>query len=101
MNKKNFKKTVLPYIMLGLLMLIIFYVFNLMNTKVNKLSYNEFMQSISEGKISEVEVTPSNDGGVYYLEGKLKSYKENESFEDIEKMALLLVIQKTKKLIFG
>ena len=81
MNKKSFKKVVLPYVLLGLLMLLIFYVFNLMNNKVNELTYNEFMQNVSSGQVSEVEITPSKDGGVYYIEGKLKSYKSNESYK--------------------
>ena len=39
------------------------------------------MGKISEGTVEKIEVTPSNDGGVYNIEGKLKGYKENESFK--------------------
>jgi len=80
MNKKEMKKNILPYVFLLGIMLVIFYVFNIMGNKVNELTYNEFMQNVSNGNVEKVEITPSNDGGVYYLEGRLKNYKENESF---------------------
>ena len=38
MNKKEIKKNVLPYVFLLGIMLIIFYVFNIMGNKVNKLT---------------------------------------------------------------
>ena len=80
MNKKEIKKNVLPYVFLLGIMLIIFYVFNVMGNKVNKLTYNEFMQNVSSGNVEKMEVTPSKDGGVYYIKGKLKGYKEKETF---------------------
>ena len=81
MSKKEMKKNIIPYFLLIGLMLILFYMYNVMSHKVNKLTFNEFMGKVSSGEVINVEVTPSNDGGVYYLEGKLKNYKENETFE--------------------
>ena len=80
MNKKEIKKNVVPYVFLLGIMLIIFYMFNIMGNKVNKLTYNELMQNVNNGTVEKIEITPSNDGGVYYIEGKLKDYKEKESF---------------------
>ena len=80
MNKKEIKKNVTPYVFLVGIMLVIFYIFNIMGNKVNKLTYNEFMQNVSNGAVEKMEITPSNNGGVYYIEGTLKDYKENESF---------------------
>ena len=80
MNKKEIKKNVVPYVFLLGIMLVIFYIFNIMGNKVNELTYNEFMQNVSNGTVEKIEITPSNDGGVYYIEGKLKDYKEKESF---------------------
>ena len=54
-----------------------------MSFKTYDLTYNEFMAKVNAGEISELEVTPSKDGGIYTIEGKLKSYKENESFKVI------------------
>ena len=81
MNKKEMKKNVVPYIILIILMFVLFYIYRLMSFKTYDLTYNEFMAKISAGEVTEMEVTPSKDGGVYNIEGKLKNYKENESFE--------------------
>ena len=81
MNKKNMKRNVVPYILLVGLMLVLFYMYKVMSVKVHDLTFNEFMGKITEGTVEKIEVTPSNDGGVYNIEGKLKGYKENESFK--------------------
>ena len=81
MNKKEVKKNVIPYVLLVGLMLILFYMYKVMSVKINDLTFNEFMSKVNGGEVKNVTVTPSNDGGVYYLEGKLKDYKENESFK--------------------
>ena len=81
MNKKDVKKNVIPYVLLVGLMLVLFYMYKVMSIKINDLTFNEFMGKVSSGEVKNVTITPSNDGGVYYLEGKLKDYKENESFK--------------------
>ena len=81
MNKKDMRKNVVPYILFVGLMLVLFYMYKVMSVKVNELTFNEFMGKISEGNVEKIEVTPSNDGGVYNIEGKLKGYKENETFK--------------------
>ena len=81
MNKKDVKKNVIPYVLLVVLMLVLFYIYRLMSFKTYDLTYNEFMAKVSSGEVSEMEVTPSKDGVVYNISGKLKSYKENESFK--------------------
>ena len=81
MNKKDMKKNVIPYVLLAVLMLVLFYIYHLMSFKTYDLTYNEFMAKINAGEVTEMEVTPSRDGGIYTIEGKLKTYKENESFK--------------------
>ena len=81
MNKKEIKKNVVPYILLIALMGIIIYIFYISKTKVHEFTYNEFMTRVSAGEVAEIEVTPSRDGGVYYIEGKLKSYSDDEEFK--------------------
>ena len=78
--KKKTKKSLLPYLFLLLFMLTVLYFVSNMNNKVNVLSYDEFVVSINEGKIAELNVTPKSNAGVYDLSGKLKNYKENETF---------------------
>ena len=83
MNKKEMKKNVVPYLLLVGLMLVLFYMYKVMSIKVNDLTFNEFMAKISDGTVEKMEVTPSKDGGIYTIEGKLKGYKENETFRVI------------------
>jgi len=78
--KKKTKKSLLPYLFLLLFMLTVLYFVSNMNNKVNVLSYDEFVVSLNEGKIDELNVTPKSNAGVYDLSGKLKNYKENETF---------------------
>jgi len=81
MNKKDLKKNVVPYVALLGIILVLLYVFNFMGNKVNEFTYDEFMKNVNEGKVENVEVTPSNDGGVYYITGKLEGYDKKETFE--------------------
>jgi len=51
MNKKDIKKGIVPYLILGLLMLGIFYFFNLSNKKVNQFTYDEFISKMNNNEI--------------------------------------------------
>ena len=48
MNKKDVKKGLVPYLFMILIMLGIFYVFNVMNQDVHNLTYNEFVEKLIE-----------------------------------------------------
>ena len=80
MNKKVVKKGLLPYVFLLLIILSVMYFFNTMNKKVNVITYDEFMQYASDGKVTEIVIVPRNRASVYEIKGSLKGYKENESF---------------------
>ena len=80
MNKKNVKKGLLPYVFLLLLILAMYYLFGVMNQTVNEISYNEFINKLSDGQVTELKITPRESYGVYDMSGKLEGYKENESF---------------------
>ena len=82
MNIKKSKKTMnfMPYL---LLMVVVFGTYLFINTagsKVNKLDYNEFTTELSNGKVTELNVTPKSSSGVYILTGKLDGYKKGETF---------------------
>ena len=81
MSKKEVRKNVIPYILLVVLLLVLFYIYRIMSFKTHELTYNEFMAKVSSGDVTEILVTPNKDGGIYNIEGKLKDYKENESFK--------------------
>lgn len=81
MNKKEIKKGIVPYVVLIVIMLGVIYFFNILNIKVNDLTYDKFVSSLNNNEVKEIKVIPSIDGGVYNITGKLKDYKENESFK--------------------
>ena len=84
MNKKIDKKTVkrglLPYLFIVLLILGILYLFNYLNHTTNVLTYNEFMDNLADGKVSEITLVPRERAQTYEVTGKLTDYAENESF---------------------
>ena len=80
MNKKTVKKSALSYLFLFIVIIGVMYLINVLNTKVNKLSYSEFIQKMENGELVEVNITPSGSAGVYTLTGTLDGYKENETF---------------------
>ena len=80
MNKKEIKKGIISYFVLFGLMLVIFYLFTLSNNKVNKFSYDEFINHMNNNEIQEIVITPRNSQGVYEIRGSLKTYSNNESF---------------------
>ena len=79
-DKKTMKKGLLPYLFLAVIMLGVFYVFNVMNTDVDVLTYNEFVSKLNSGDISELELTARGNASIYEARGKLKGYKSNKTF---------------------
>lgn len=99
MNKKAIKKGILPYIILLFIMFAILYFFNMMNQRVNILTYDEFMKEANEGNVKEVLITPRSRASVYEISGTLKGYEDNESFFlrvplDSDVMSNILDVQK-------
>ena len=80
MNKKEVKKGLVPYLFMILIMLGIFYVFNVMNKDVNNLTYNEFISELNDGTIETMYITPRSNAQTYEVTGTLKGYRKNETF---------------------
>ena len=80
MKKKSTKKTILSYVLLILFIAGIFYLVNMMNQKVNYLSYDEFINLLDKEEIKEMHVTPKTRTTVYEITGKGKNYAEEETF---------------------
>ena len=80
MKKRTLKKSLISYAVLGLIIIGVIYFFTVLNKKVNNLSYSELMKAMDNKEITEVTITPSGSAGIYELTGKLKDYKEEESF---------------------
>ncbi len=80
MNKNTVKKGVLPYLFLVLLIFGVYYLFSVLNQKVNVFTYNELMEVLDNGTVTEMSITPKSRAVVYEITGKLKDYQENEHF---------------------
>ena len=80
MDKKTVKRGLLPYLLIALFMLGMFYILNISNKNVNVLSYDEFVENLDGGKITEVEIVARTSAYTYEARGVLKGYKEGETF---------------------
>ncbi len=79
-NQKSVKRGLVPYLFMFLIILGVFYVFNIMNNNVNNLTYSEFMTELNEGNLKNIVVTARESAQTYEITGALKGYKKNESF---------------------
>ena len=80
MNKKTVKRGLTPYLFILLIMFGVLYFINVTNKKTNYITYDEFISQMNKGQIAEIKITPRSNARVYEISGKLKSYKEDESF---------------------
>ena len=81
MKKKNNSYIgMVPYIIIGLLVIVSLFVLNTDKVKVNEITTGELIKAIQEEKIEEIVITPKSSESVYYVTGKIEGYKENETF---------------------
>ena len=80
MDRKVVKKSSISYITLLIVMFGIFMLINALNTKVNNISYSEFLEALENKEVTELKITPNSSQGIYSLSGALKGYNENETF---------------------
>ena len=80
MNKKNVKKGLLPYLFLIIIILLVYYFLSMGGNKVNDLTYDQLLNSIRNGNVQEIVITPHSNEETYIITGKLKGYEENETF---------------------
>jgi len=80
-DKRTLKKGLLPYLFLCIIIMGLFFVFGVMNGEVHELTYDEFIEKLDKGKITELKLVTRGSGYVYNVTGTLSGYKENESFE--------------------
>lgn len=80
MNKKAVKKTIVPYVILGILILGIIYFYDILNKRIYQITYNDFNQFLSEEKVKEVVIVPKSNNSVFEIKGRLEEYTENEYF---------------------
>ena len=82
MNNKILRKNKnsLPIVVLICVVISVLLFTNMNNAKVNNLKTGELLQEISDGKVTEVTITPKSSDGIYIVTGKLDDYDKNESF---------------------
>ena len=86
-NKMNTKpkqndnfKNILPYLVLGFVVIIVIFALNMQGTKVNELTTGELITELKENNVTEITVTPKSNESIYYIEGKLEGYSATEAF---------------------
>ncbi len=80
-NNTNTIKNLFPYVVLIVVIFIVLSVLNMGRNISHELTTGELMDAISNKTITEITVTPKGDENVYYIEGKINNYKENETFQ--------------------
>ena len=78
MKKRN--NNLKPFIFLFVFIIGCMILVNLEHNKVNKLSIDEFTKYLDNNQITELEIITKVSSHNYEITGKLKDYKENESF---------------------
>ena len=75
----NFKN-ILPYLVLGFVVIMVIFALNMQGAKVNELTTGELITELKENNVTEITVTPKSNESIYYIEGKLEGYSATESF---------------------
>ncbi len=81
LKKNNAVKSFFPYFVLILVVAGVFFILSMGTNKVNELKTGELLQALKDSKVTEIKIMPKSSESVYYIRGKLKDYKTNESFE--------------------
>jgi len=82
-KKNNTVKNAGPYIILFLIICGILFILNMQGSKVNELATGKLISALENNKVTEITITPKSSESVYYVEGKLNDYKDNESFKTL------------------
>ncbi len=80
MNKNNTIKNLFPYIVLIVVIFFVLTVLNIGGSINHELTTGELLKELENSNVTEITITPSSTDSVYYIEGKLESYKEKETF---------------------
>lgn len=79
-RKSNNFMVMLPYLIVLIIILTVLFFMNGNKTEVHDIKTGELIQEIKNEKVSEITITPKSGESIYIVTGKLKDYKEKESF---------------------
>ncbi len=80
-TNSNTLKNLFPYLILILVIFVILNVLNMGRTITKEITTGELMAEIANKTVTEISITPSAEESIYYVEGKLSSYNDNEVFK--------------------
>ena len=80
-KKTSFIKLLGPYLVMGMIIGIIMVVLNFQGMTINNLSTGKLLTALENNEVKEIVITPKSSESIYYVEGKLSSYKDGESFK--------------------
>ena len=78
--KKNVKKGMIPYLLLIVFVLSIYYILSLGGSKVNDLTYDKLISEIKGNNVEEIIITPNANEGTYNISGNLKTMVKEKAF---------------------
>ena len=78
MKKKQ--NNLIPYVFLLVFIILCMIIVNIKGSIINEISTSEFMEALENNEILEMTITNKVRSQNYKVEGKLKDYKENETF---------------------
>ena len=82
MKKKQKASTaMIPYLILTFVIICALFALEGGKHVEHTLTTGELLEKIDAEEITEMTITPKSSDNVYYIEGKLESYKDNESFK--------------------
>ena len=82
-DKKVIKKGLLPYLLMLVIFVGVFFSFNMLNVVKHELTYDQFIDKLEKEKIEKLQIIPRGSGYVYNVVGTLDGYKDNEVFESV------------------
>ncbi len=80
-KKNNTFMAILPYLIIGVFILVTFLVINNGGNKVHEITTGELLTALEDKQVTKIKITPKSSENVYYVEGVLEEYSSGETFK--------------------
>ena len=80
-KKNNTFMAILPYLIIGVFILVTFLVINNGANKVHEITTGELLTALEDKQVTKIKITPKSSENVYYVEGVLEEYSSGETFK--------------------
>ena len=78
MNNTNFLKNLALWLILGLVLILVFNVFNDNKQQISKIVFSQFVSEVQSGKVAKVMIRGNNIKGEYKNDAKFETYAPND-----------------------